>query len=75
MLPSLALAGAVATLLSTTSAAPISALEARQSIPVEGEPRQIRWLKTTPEGPGQAAPGEYCLQVSNPGFGSGSVDM
>ena len=74
MLSYLALAGAFSTLLATTSAAPISGLEARQSAP-PGEPRQIRWLKTTPEGPGQAAPGEYCPQVSPPGFYSGTVDM
>jgi hypothetical protein len=74
MLSHLALVATLAALVSYTTAAPVHGLEARQSTPL-GEARQIRWLKTTPEEPGQAGPGEKCLQVNSPGFSSRSIGM
>ena len=75
MLSYLAVAGTLASLLTSTAAAPINGLDTRADAVPDGVPRQIRWLKTTPESPGQAAPGEYCLQVGPPGFSTGIVNM
>ncbi|GHJ84556.1 hypothetical protein NliqN6_0958 [Naganishia liquefaciens] len=43
--------------------------------PPTGPARQIRWLKTTPEEPGQAGPGEKCLQVNSPGFSTRTIGI
>ncbi|GHJ84565.1 hypothetical protein NliqN6_0967 [Naganishia liquefaciens] len=75
MLSYLAVAGTLASLLTSTAAAPINGLDTRADAVPDGVPRQIRWLKTTPESPGQAAPGEYCLQVGPPGFSTGIVNI